>query len=828
MDILLLSLAPAIALVLYSFLLFITWRHGIENKLNQRFILYLISMIVWSLGALLMYLDRPHASTWNRFMMLGVVVMPLAFFSFVVAFRRERAYDRILKIGVIVCFVFLVLAAKGYLAGDIHITERGSISFSLGPAIPYFGIYFLSLIGLSALNLSQGRRRTKNYVERNRITYVFIGLSVILIGGITNTIEELGAYPIDITANAINALLLAYTIFRYQLLDIKIVIRKGLLYTVPTVIIGVGYFLIIFLSVTLFDIASGFPTLLLSVAVAALVALIMQPLQVRLQLGIDKLFFREKYDANLMLQRISRTATSILRLDRLANMILDEITSTIHISKAALFLRDQATGQYQLIAQRGLPPDTKIVLRNDHPIIVQLALDGNVLTIADAEMVPQFNALWAQEHRDLKLLEAQLFVPLVAQDNLIGVFVVGPKLSETTYSLDEQLMLSTLANQAAIAVQNAWLYQMAIEEKQRTEVVLAEAFTGIVVVDGNLRVVDMNPAAEKITGYNRDDLIGEIILQLFANMWDENSALRRAIESEEALPPTETTLLGRNGRRDILLAVTPIFDRYLFNFTDITKLKEVGRLQANIVANVSHELRTPLASIKGYADLLLNESDAVDEAMQEQCLVIINNEADRMNRVINALLDLSKLEAGNAGLQMEELSIPALVNETVTALAVQARQGGVTVRVEMDEQMPPIYANRDMLTSILKNLVGNAIKFSVNGGEVEVVAKCVEDHLVLEICDHGLGIPAEDIPHLFTKFYRSKRAHDAGVRGTGLGLALVKEAVDTHHGKIEIDSVEGEGTCVTVTLPLKPPQVSGKMGTNNMTDLEVPAQKRFR
>lgn len=823
MYILLLSSAPIAALILYSFLLVITWRHGIEKRLNQRFIFYLLSMVVWSLGALMMYLDRFRAPFWNKIMVMGIVLMPIAFFGFVQAFRGDRGYHRFTQIGIVACLIFLVASAKGYVAEGIHVSEQGLIDFSFGPAIPYIAVYFTLYLGLAVLNLALGMRKTKDYVERNRFTWVFIGLSVLVLGSLTNLDERLGSYPLDITANAINAVILSYTIFRYQLLDIKIVIRKGLLYTVPTVIIGVGYFLIIFLFVTLFNIASGFPTLLLSIAVAALVALIMQPLQSQLQLWIDKLFFREKYDANLMLQRISRTATSILQLDRLADMILDEITNTIHIAKAALFLRDQATGQYQLIAQRGLPSGIEIVWRYDHPIVEQLARDRSILSITRVEMAPQFKALWAQERRDFELLDAQLFIPLIAQDKLLGVLVVGQKLSETTYSIDEQLTLSTLANQAAIAVQNAWLYQMAIEEKKRTEVILAEAFTGIVVVDSNLRVVAMNPAAEKITGYSRKELIGDNILQMFGNIWDENSALRHAIKERLALPPTETTLLGRNGRRDILLAVTPIFDRYLFNFTDITKLKEVGRLQANIVANVSHELRTPLASIKGYADLLLNEKDAIDESMREQCLVIINREADRMNDVINTLLDLSQLEAGKARPKMEELSVEAIINEIVAALAVQARQVGVTVKVEVDEELPPIYAHRDMFTSILKNLIGNAIKFSVDGGEVRVVARRSEENLILEISDQGLGIPAEDIPHLFTKFYRSRRAHDAGVRGTGLGLALVKEAVDVHHGQITIDSVEGEGTCVTVTLPLRPPNIprSAQPGINDPINLEI-------
>ncbi|NOZ48822.1 MAG: PAS domain S-box protein [Chloroflexi bacterium] len=816
MDVFFLSLIPALALILYLFLILVTWRHGIEDKLNQRFILYLLSMMVWSLGALMMYLDRPRAPAWNRLMIFGVVVMPLVFFSFVQAFRRERTHDKVLQLGMAACVVFLVATARGSMAGDIHITDRGLILFSLGPAIPYFGIYFGVLLGLSALSLVQGIRNTKDHVQRNRYVYVFLGLGLILVGGITNTTGELGAYPLDISANTMNAIILAYTIFRYQLLDISLVVRKGLLYTVPTVVIGVGYLLIIFLSVNLFDIVSGYQTLLLSVIVATAVALIMQPVQEKLQSWIDRMFFREKYNANLMLQRVSRTASSILHLDRLADMMLNEVTSTIHIAKAALFLSDQATGTFELVAQRGLPPETSITLRQDHPVIEHLATVREVQTMFDVEMTPQFKALWAQERRDLKSLAVVFFVPLLAQRDLIGMLVVGPKLSEGTYTLDEQLILSTLANQTAIAVQNAWLYQRAIEEKQRAEVILEQAFTGIVLVDGDLDIVDMNPAATRITGFAREALLGDTILRMFAGeLWDEDGALRHAIETKQSLHPTETVLVGREGRRDVLLGVTPVQDRYLFNFTDITKLKEVGRLQSNIVANVSHELRTPLASIKGYADLLLHGDDRLDDELRQQCLTIIDSEADRMNRVINTLLDLSKLESGRDVLPMDTVYIPEIIEETVKALSVQADKAGISLLWDASSHLPPLTANRDMLASILKNLIGNAIKFSVQGGEVRVVAKVQADWLNLQVIDHGLGIPAEDIPHLFTKFYRSKRAHDAGVRGTGLGLALVKEAVEVHKGEIAVESVEGVGTRITVTLPLHPDVVSDNRATQH-------------
>ena len=268
----------------------------------------------------------------------------------------------------------------------------------------------------------------------------------------------LGAYPIDIAANVINALLLAYAIFRYQLLDITVVVRKGLLYSIPTAIIGAGYFLVVSLAVNLFHIVTGYQVLLLSLAMAAVAAIAVQPLRDKVQSWIDRLFFREKYDSSLMLQRLSGAAASVLNLDRLTNMILDEITTTMHIERAAFFLKQDESGESRLVAQRGLAQNADLRLRKGHPIVEWLSSHENALTRHDVAVMPQFRALWVQEREDLERMGVELFIPLKAKGELMGIFAVGPKLSEELYSQDDQLTLTTLANQTAVAVENARLY----------------------------------------------------------------------------------------------------------------------------------------------------------------------------------------------------------------------------------------------------------------------------------------------------------------------------------------------------------------------------------
>jgi two-component sensor histidine kinase len=449
---------PLIAFVCYGALLLITARQGLRKTVNRSFALYLLSMLVWSLGAFMMYIDTRNAFLWNRVMLSGIVGMPVALFGFVRAFLAVKGQAWSLYWGYISFITLLVFNARGYLTEYIYFREDGTFQFKFGPAVPLFAVCFVFFISLSALNLTRAHRQTRDSIQRNRIKYALLGVSTIALGGITNVLPVLGVYPTDIAANVINAILLAYAIFRYQLLDITLVIRKGLLYSIPTAIIGAGYFLLISLAVRLFHTLAGPQIFLLSLVVAAIAAVVAQPLRDRVQSWVDKLFFREKYDSSLMLQRLSGAAASVLDLDRLTGMILDEITTTMHIARAAFFLKQEESGESRLMAQRGLDQNADLRLRKDHPIVDWLSSHEHALTRHDVDVMPQFKALWGNEREDLDRMGGELFIPLKAKGQLVGIFAVGPKLSEQIYSQDDQLTLTTLANQTAVAVENARLY----------------------------------------------------------------------------------------------------------------------------------------------------------------------------------------------------------------------------------------------------------------------------------------------------------------------------------------------------------------------------------
>jgi PAS domain S-box-containing protein len=798
------SIVPLIAFLCYGALLALVVTEGLYRPVIRFFTFYLLTMLVWSFGAFMMYMNPPNVVLWNRVMLGGLLGMPAALFGFTRAFLHAGRQARWLYWALAGFFILLLVDATGYLADHVRVAEDGLIEYEFGPGVFPLAFYFVTLVGSSGLSLIRGLRQVRDPVERNRMTYALLGLGAVVFGSTTNLVPRLGAYPLDIAANIANAMLLAYAIGRYQLLDIRLVIRRGLLYSILTAVIGSSYLLLVLLATTLFHAPAGPGNLIIPLLVALIAAVAMQPLRNAAQSLIDRLFFREKYDAGLMLQKLSRTTTSVLDLDQLTDMVLHEITSTMHVGTAALFLRQANRGDLLLVAQRGLDKHRNLRLKSDHPVVAWLSDYHDALTTHDLEVLPQFKALWEQERQDLERMEAAYFVPLVARAELIGVLIVGPKLSDMPYSLDDRLTLTTLANQVAVAVQNAWLYEEVVREKRRTETIVEETFAGIVVVDREMRILVVNPGAEAITGYSSQELVGRPLPEVLGTeVGYVGGHLYRAILTGQPAPPTEARIRAKEGARDILFGTASLGDLHLFSFTDITRLKEVDRLKTNIVANVSHELRTPLASVKAYAELLLDSVGSDDLAARRHFLSIIAQKTDILSGLISDLLDLARLESGEFEMREEAVSVPEIISASISLLEMEMLAKNISVDVDASS-VPLLIADRALMTIIVENLISNAVKFSHEGGQVDVVARHGDGQLVLTVVDHGMGIAPEELPYIFQKFRRLRSAREREAEGTGLGLALVKEAVEVHGGNIDVQSDVGDGCCFCITLPLKP------------------------
>ncbi|MGA9351587.1 MAG: GAF domain-containing protein [Anaerolineae bacterium] len=466
-----------VGLICYLALVVIAFRRGAKPRVNQLFVIYLMAMAFWQIAALMVSIS-PDANTalfWYRLMAAGASVHLIVYFFFVRAFLGIKGQQGLVYIGYVACAITLMLS----MSGGSYIIESVYWDESTGLYVPTFGISVFALalcgyffLGQGIFNLFRRYKRAESDLERDRFKYLLLGIGMVILGTFANFIPPLKPYPVDITANIINAIFIAYAIFRYRLLDITIVIRKGLLYSIPTAIIGILYFIIIFLAVQVFHTFVGYQIFILALLVAAITAVVAQPLRDRAQLWIDRLFFREKYDAYLMLQKLSREVTSVIHLEELLNMIFEELMARMHIARIGVFLKEEV-GDFRLVVQRGLDEDlAHLSLRKNHPVVNWLVREEDVLTRYEIGVHPHFKALWGRESEDLERMGSELFIPLKAKGELVGILAVGPKLSEEAYSQDDQLALATLADQAAIAIENARLYSVERRRAKESSILL--------------------------------------------------------------------------------------------------------------------------------------------------------------------------------------------------------------------------------------------------------------------------------------------------------------------------------------------------------------------
>lgn len=234
------------------------------------------------------------------------------------------------------------------------------------------------------------------------------------------------------------------------------------------------------------------------------------------------------------------------------------------------------------------------------------------------------------------------------------------------------------------------------------------------------------------------------------------------------------------------------------------QLKEIDKIKDTFLSTVSHEFRTPLASIKAYVDNLLTYDN--EEEIQREFLGTINNETDRLTRLINDFLDLSKIEAGRIQWKTAPVQMREAIEAAIMATEALAANTNLTMHTEFEPDLPPVWSDKDRCIQVVTNLISNAIKFTPASGTITVEASCLEGKEVkITVQDTGIGIPSEELPKVFERFYQVRSPQKADVKGAGIGLTITKEIVELHGGKIWVESESGKGTKFIFTLPLKAP-----------------------
>ncbi len=366
--------------------------------------------------------------------------------------------------------------------------------------------------------------------------------------------------------------------------------------------------------------------------------------------------------------------------------------------------------------------------------------------------------------------------------------------------------------------------QLRIAEAQRrhTEAVLNSITDAVLVTDAFNELALANHAAATVLGFDSTDSLRQPIDEVI----DDRSLVKLIKDTLEGIPAApgyrrhvehrlkrdgrdhvyDVTVAGIGGGRDGLAAVGNEPGDAVGVVTvirDVTREKEIADMKSDIVSSVSHELRTPLSSIKAYVEMLV-DGEAHDDQTRAEFYNIIQGETNRLSRLIDNILNISRIESGVIRVQREQISLPSLIREAIDVMLPQARARSIEVRDASAPVFFQVLADKDMIYQATLNLLGNAIKYTPMGGHITVNVE-VDDaaHLVhVSVTDTGVGIPAEDLPHLFQKFYRVDR-HKRLAQGTGLGLNLVKQIIENvHGGRVSVTSEAGVGSTFTYSLPL--------------------------
>ena len=503
------------------------------------------------------------------------------------------------------------------------------------------------------------------------------------------------------------------------------------------------------------------------------------------------------------LLEIARALTQELDLDKLLGRIL----------KIAV---EMLAGQAGLIGLHAEGGGWRVAVSHGMPAAFVKFIENFIKSIPDHDSPDQFD-LEAINHRFNEITYAASLglltgvgLPLIARQRVVGLLFIFRSYSGV-FSSNDHALLSSFANQAAIAVQNAQLYSQVTEEKTRLSALLDSMADGILILNSENRIERCNPAFMRISGLTTEQIIGNIhetvvqwsrrpqgltLEQAESGGWPltphavlyVEGDLKRPEEQPLPVGVTYTPLLSEEGSLLNILAT----------IRDITRFRQADELKSTFVSVISHELKTPVALIKGYVSTLRLEDANWERDMIEESLSVIEEEADRLAGLIENLLDASRFQAGALVIKLADVNLPDLVRRLAKRMQTQTTRHQIIVN--FPAEFPIVLADETRMEQVLLNLISNAIKYSP-GGEISINGSLRADNVIVCVSDQGPGIAPEDIPHIFDRFYRAPDMAKH-TKGAGLGLYLARAIIEAHEGRIWVDTIPGQGARICFSLPL--------------------------
>lgn len=794
------------------------------SKLSHRiFALLTLNLSLWALGVLvIIHCHTPAAAqSWIKITFMIAGFLPATFYHFCGCFPNHHFQgSRIVLAGLYLGALLIgVVAHTPWYIYELSVFPEEPPLVVYGPAFMSFGFLVLASMIASFGNLI-AKLRIAAGVQRRQIEHVFLGVfaSTVLATATNVLAPVMNIGSLELYGPCFMVFLmgvLAYSMVRYQLLDIWLIVSRSTVYAILTaavVAIFLGSVAVVHWLVS----ATGHARDVLTTALAALlIALVIQPLKERVQLVLDRAMLKRRYNAQLLMERISREAAQFMHLNALLARVCEDIRHTLGVSLVRVVLvgekqRDALITEYSTrpeeIGRESIDYDFLLAYVAEHsePIVLEELLHSR----------PTPDRIRVAEQ--LAELDTFLCVPLRTASGIVGLLLLGEKASRDIYTNEDITLFSTLAGPLGAAIENARLYRKIEEVNLHLERIMANMRGGVVAVDMNGVITTVNQGAREILG---DVRVGKSIETLRPPLGD---LLRRAIAEQRSISDFETVIVGPDGENIPVLISASLLARnereslgamaLVFNLTQIKRLEanvqRADRLSSlgTVAAGMAHEIKNPLVSIKTFTQLFPTRYQ--DPEFRATFSEIVLQEVDRINDIVTRLLDFARPKP----VRFAPQNLHRILQDTLMLVESQTHKLGIKVSASFPETDREISGDEQQLHQVFLNLLLNAIEALQESRERQLTvtmrydrahlrrkdapplldAECVK----VSIADTGCGIPQDALDQVFTPFFTTK------ANGSGLGLSVVQGIVTNHGGVIDVSSIPGMGTLFTVTFPI--------------------------
>jgi PAS domain S-box-containing protein len=762
----------------------------------------------------------PAAMVWGC-KATAVAALPIPFIFLILSQIFPSAKKDFILMDFLLAIPFAGLMVLALFSGLINakIIYDSTVQVSLGQGHYLFTLYVIVYFGAAIWNMFIRYKKSEQY-EKTRYKYFFVGLVLTTLTGVglSLVLLSMGIYKFIYVGPLGTVFLVgftAYSILKYRLMDINLVIKKTTAYSFITSSITFSYVLLVLAFEYVSRAVFGYYSFWSAVFASLVIAVTFNPMRAYLQSLTDRLFFRQMIEYQQIIREVTHLITSVINLNTLFRLIDRTIMRALCVSNVAIMLSEEQGASFRVEKTNGLPDELlQHQIPAGHPLISYLS------SKKDAAVLDEIKELLARELSDeekekLKaiiaefgLFAAAVAIPAFSRDKLIGILFLGEKLSGESYSSEDLDLLLTMASEAGIAIENAKLYRDVTETRDYLDSLVQGSEDAILTFNLQGNILSWNSGAEEIFGYKQAEVFGRT--PPFFTGTETLDWIDR-VKKREPIKAVEIKKRAKSGNElDLLLTLSPICDAagkviaVAAIIKDITQLRRLDSAKQEFLYSISNELRAPLTPIHAYLSLLLRGELGELAVKQKEALDVISSQSARLRNLIDSAIDISRIEAGRP---LELAREPVFLDEIVKTVIENNRTAYQTKGIKLAAEYPgnkvALLADTNKLSRVMENLLGNAFKFTPAGGTVTITFKEENKRAVVTVADTGIGLAPDQLEKIFEKFYQVDSAYNRSIGGSGMGLTIAREIVEAHGGLIRAESAGlGRGAKFIFTLPV--------------------------